>query len=123
MNNTKEFTLNFAVEAGYAHENKSIDLVKVSEKLNEIANEVEEKTGLYISGMLSENKVIYKTDWGRPIGGENGLTYVSTANPAFVEDLQAWENACLEFAKQVKETFQQSTVTIIMKEVGITYLN
>lgn len=121
-NETTEFELTFAVGEGYNHENKEVNMKEVSEDLKKIAENIEKMTGLYISGVLTPAKMVYKTEWGCPVGGENGVTYTSNANPEFVTDINKWKDACVDFACEVKKHFKQSTVTVTFDPVEFLYI-
>ena len=118
-----KFVATIGVNEGYslADQNK-VDLVGFCELYKEVAKEVFEVQGQYVSATASPVQVLYHTDWGCPVGGENCVMITGICNPQFSE-IKAWKQAVLSVCKELKARLNQSTVTVEFIESEIEYLN
>lgn len=113
----------FGVNAGYFHNNDSDnDLSQVAEIVKDLAAGLMKESGIYISGSLKPVRVVYHDDWGCPKGGEQCYEFTSTANPAFVAGMVAWQGAFIALAKATRVAFKQSTVMVDFVEAECLYL-
>lgn len=85
------------------------------------ANDVEAKTGLYISCSVAESATLYKEEWGCPEGGEPSFTFFGSSNPAFTTDMSAYADAVVKVAGELLELLGQSTLSVEMTESNYTY--
>lgn len=128
MKKTKKGIVIFGIVEGYFHdnggkqENDVNEMIELTEILKNISVEIEKETTIYISGVLTPVNVLYKTEWGCPVGGEKCYKFESTCNPAFVDSQEIWESSFLQFSQKVKKTFKQSTVTVEFVDVNLQYL-
>lgn len=117
---TERFTITMGVTAGYFHnnENESEDVYDIWSKyaLEEFNN-----TGIYISAVINENKVVYNADWGCPKGGETVFTISAERNPQFVTDKEQYRQVVENIATKVGAELQQSTFTIVWSDVELNY--
>jgi len=120
MHKTIKFSAVIGVNAGYGHNNEGEqDAVSIVGKVwQDAAKEVFSADGVYISAVCEPSKTVYNTDWGCPVGGELTVAVYSTANPAFVQDIEAWKQAVIRVVKIVKTQLHQSTVAIEFCEVN-----
>lgn len=77
-----------------------------------VAKEVQEMTDVYISGCVAPAYAVYDPTWGCPAGGEAVYRFWGTANPRFVKDLAAYENAVIAVCEKLRVFYKQSTVTV-----------
>lgn len=123
MKKTLKGTFVFGVNAGYFHNNDTdVNLSEVAEVVKSLAAELMKESGIYISGSLQPTRVLYASEWGCPEGGEQCYEFTSTANPAFVADMAAWQDAFVALAKATKVAFRQATVMVDFIEAQCLYL-
>lgn len=116
---TMKFTATVGVVEGYHHKNEGTNnaLKVVSNLWQEIAKNVLDGCGVYVSAILSTSVTVYHTDWGCPVGGEETVTLVGEANPAFTVDMTAWKEAVIAIVKELKVALKQSTIVVTFSEV------
>lgn len=123
MKRTLKGSFVLGVTAGYFHNNDGDNnLSEVAEAVKSLAAELMEESGIYISGSLKPVRVVYHDDWGCPRGGEQCYEFIATANPTFVADMAAWQDAFVALAKAIKARFQQSTIMVDFVEAQCLYL-
>lgn len=123
---TLKFEAVVGIVAGYSGEAMLAEADKVSTYAmgtvwQNVAIDVMENTGIYVSATINESKAVYATAWGCPVGGEPTYTISGSLNPRFGE-ASAWKEAVLTVIRRVKEIFNQSTVTVEFWEVDQEYL-
>ena len=115
---TEEFELVMGVNAGYFHSNEtSLNFESIYQ---EIAKDVFINSGIYISATIDKSKVIYSTDWGCPVGGEDIYIIKGTCNPAFAE-LEKYKKTVRVIAESLAERLSQSTFTLTWSKVDLNY--
>lgn len=120
---TKKMVAVIGTYPGYGHNNMS-----TGRKINfcslymEIASEVFAECGIYVTAVCSETRTLYNTAWGCPKDGEVTYKVEATANPSFVQDMDAWKQACIQLIKMLKEKLKQSTVTVEFFDVELIYI-
>lgn len=115
---TEEFELVIGVNAGYFHNNENS--LNFESLYQEIAKEVFQKEGIYISATIDKSKIIYSTDWGCPEGGEDIYRIKGTCNPAFAE-LDKYKKTVRVIAETLAERLSQSTFTLTWSKVNLNY--
>ncbi|MBO5178748.1 MAG: hypothetical protein J6B87_00150 [Clostridia bacterium] len=123
---TIKFEAVVGIVAGYAGEAMLAEAAKIDPNAmgkawQDAAQDVMEKTGVYVSATINTSKALYATAWGCPVGGEPTYTISGSLNPRFGE-ASAWKEAVLAVIRRVKEVFNQSTVTVEFWEVDQEYL-
>lgn len=117
----KKMVANIGINPGYGHDNKGED--KDFNKIYlQIAGEVFASCGIYISAVSKETRTLYNKEWGCPEDGEVTFEITSTANPEFVADIKAWQDACLKVITLLKDALGQSTVTVEFFDVELLYI-
>lgn len=115
--------ITFGITEGYNHNNEQHTSIEtVCEALKVLSGKVMNETNVYVSGVVKEASVYYKTEWGCPEGGEKVFELSATHNPAFVEKAE-WKEAVVKLAKEIKKEFKQSTLTIDFIESEMIYLD
>ena len=105
------------INAGYGHDNDSnATLSEIAELQKKKALQVEDETGIYVSGVISNSKCCYKAEWGCPEGGEDTFTLSADCNPAYSslpaeEYINKWQVAFLRLVELLMEELEQSAVT------------
>jgi hypothetical protein len=89
------------INAGYGHKNESdVNLAAFGETYKAIADATMESTSVYVGTSISPCKVVYKTEWGCPVGGENAVRVAADCNPSYSDAepsayIQTWKNTFL----------------------------
>lgn len=123
LKKTKGFRIVTGITPGYFHQNgESKNAEQISELWKEIALNVMNNTGLYISGVIQSSKTVYNTEWGCPEGGEDTFTITGQANPEFTSDLDKWLEAVAMCAQKLKHKLKQTTLTMEIFDEQLAYL-
>lgn len=86
------------------------------------------KTGIYVSAIISEAKVVYRVDSGSPVGGEHAVDVRADGNPVYSDELseseyfKVWKDTFLTIVEEVAEKLNQTTVTIKFSDGELVYL-
>jgi len=116
------FRISFGTVSGYGVENApDTSLSVVAEDIKKLAD-YNGTNPVKISGILSETRTVYATEWGCPIGGEKTFEFRGCQNPEFCEDVEAYKKAVRELARKIKKFYKQSTVTVEFCLVELDYL-
>ncbi len=102
------------------------DQVPVSEdeaalRYGKVARKVFERTGVYLSAVITMSRVVYHEDWGCPPTGEYSFTLSGSYNPAFA-DLDDYLSALRELAECLKEEWKQTTLLLEITPASVIYL-
>ena len=110
------------VTKGYFHANENnLDMNTICETIKEVSNKLEAQTGVYVSGVVSDTRVTYKTEWGCPVGEERVFKFEATQNPEFSKE-KDWKISVVEFATALKEEYKQKTLTLEFVESDMMYI-
>ena len=108
--------------SGYELEGKQgASLSDFVEVLKAYAAEVQDETGIYVSGSVVPTSVYYRTEWGCPEGGENAFLVQGDLNPEFGEE-GPWKESVIRLFEKLKKHYQQSTLTVTFSVVDHCYL-
>jgi hypothetical protein len=116
------------INAGYGHANEAgVDLVKFGELVKSIADKTMDSTGIYVGGVVNPVKVLYKTDWGCPEGGEDSIRLEADCNPTYDsrpadEYVAAWKEAFIANIQALMEELDQTTVTVAYSDGEVVYI-
>jgi hypothetical protein len=118
------------VNAGYGHTNEAgVDLVKFGELYKDVADEAMGDAGIYVGAVAVPCKVIYKTEWGCPEGGEDAVRLEADCNPAYSESelppaeyVAAWKETFLDVVEDLMLELDQTTVTVAFSDGQVVYL-
>lgn len=102
------------------------DQVPVSEdeaalRYGKVALKVFERTGIYLSAVITMSRVVYHEDWGCPRTGEYSFTLSGSCNPAFA-DLDDYLSALRDLAECLKEEWKQTTLLLELTPASVIYL-
>lgn len=118
---TIKWSMAIGTNEGYNSENplyKSLDeVVKI---ISKIADDVMNETDIYISTVVNDSRVIYKTEWGCPIDGEKTISISGICNDKFANVNDYLESLKL-FTKKLKEELKQSTVSLEIVPATLMY--
>lgn len=116
---TDKFEVVLGVNEGYFHNNENnVDIFSLWSKY---ADEIEQKYGIYISALIKEIKVIYKSIWGCPKGGEIVYKISGERNNEFIKDNVKYKYAVEDLVELLAKELKQSTFTIVWSEVELNY--
>ena len=119
---TTKFTLTIGVNKGYNNNSDEINLTAVNELWLEKAAEVANSTGIYISGISSLGRALYRHEWGCPEGGEPVVIITGSLNGEFCKNAEAWKQAVRKVSLGLKEDLKQTTATLELSSVDMEYL-
>lgn len=96
----------------------------ISYSLIDYVNEIEKRTGIYISIETNITRVHYKNEWGCPneVTGERCVCIQALRNPKFMNNSVIWKNACIELMKLIKDEWKQSTISVQFFNTDMFYL-
>ncbi len=133
---TKKIEASIGIIPGYFHNNEDEmsnwreyfnDIVEeptemqyFTKILDETCKDVANRTGVYPSFIISQDKCVYCRDFGCPEDGELVFTISSVCNLVFNE-LYWWEYSVDLVIKSLKSKFQQSTVSVITTNCELEY--
>ncbi|WP_409290226.1 hypothetical protein [Peribacillus sp. SCS-37] len=110
------------VNEGHGKNEKGHVLARAASVWQELAGGYYKETGIYVSAVAHRSKTIYHTDWGCPEGGEDTVTFTASANYEFIKDINAWKEAVTAISRQLKDRFEQESVTIEFEDISLIYL-
>lgn len=121
---TNEFKLNVGVNPGYHHDNEVLNAVKiVSELWQKHAEELYQVKQVFIAGMVSLAKTVYRQECGCPLGGEDTVVICGLRNVEFCANEQLWKDCVTEVSIRVAKELQQTTAYLTFTIVGFICLN
>ena len=113
--------ISLGVNSGYELENQQLKPVEeIVGRYQKIADLVNEKTGVYISAVITPSRTIYKGEWGCPVGGEYTYTLSGSCNPAF-SDVEKFKEALLLLVRELRHEFDQSTLLLEIVPAEVYY--
>lgn len=116
------------LNAGYFHKNQSEATPADFGRLyQQTADEVFEKSGIYVGSLISGASVLYKEDWGCPAGGEDAIRIEADCNPTYASGdpavyIDSWKKALVRIIEVLMERLSQTTVTLTFIESEMLYL-
>lgn len=120
---TISFKLIIGVNEGYNNNSDEINLTAVNELWLEKAAAVANSTGIYISGISSLGRALYRHEWGCPEGGEPVVIFTGSLNGEFCKNAEAWKQAVREISLGLKEDLKQTTATLeFSSSIDMEYL-
>jgi hypothetical protein len=129
MINSLKAVLIIGVSARYNHSNDDVDMIAIGELYKKIADKAMRETGIYVSASVTPCKVLYKTKWGCPKGGENSVRFEADCNPiysdtsiSFSEYIDAWQVSVMYIVKELMIALDQNTVTMSFLENEVIYI-
>ena len=116
---TQEFEVIIGVNEGYFHDNESN--INISKLYQEIAEKIFKETKIYVSAVITENRVIYSAVWGCPADGEVVYSIRGTRNPQFVDSFEKYKEATEKIAKILASELNQTTFTLTWRDAELNY--
>lgn len=80
------------------------------------------ETGVYVSAIANAGHALYHQEWGCPNYGERVITFNCSANPAFIKNMDLYEEGVMYITKMLKADYQQHTITITKIPASVCYL-
>lgn len=119
--NVIRWSMSLGVNAGYdLTDQKKMKIEDICAIYQDVAKEVFEDTGVYISAVCNDARIVYHIEWGCPKGGEFAYTFTGSCNPFFSEK-EKYTQALQMVAKLMKEKLHQSTVLLEIVPAHIEY--
>ena len=100
---------------------EDVPLEYITELYQNIAAQVYEQTGIYISAVITSSQTVYHSEWGCPAVGEFTYTFSGSCNPEFA-DPEKFKNALLIMAEKLKDALKQKTLLIEIIPAHLIYL-
>lgn len=123
--NTEQFTATIGINEGYSHNNE-LSLEKAVEAFinvwREAALNIEKELGIFVTVRLNTGRVVYQTEKGCPINGEDVLILQGTRNPYYNTDPNKWRHAVISAVEKIKSKFGQVTIQVIFQPIELTYM-
>lgn len=116
-------TATIGTTSGYYH-NSGYAYDKFHKALQEYLEskyETSDNNNKYISFVVIPSQTFYAKKYGCPNEGEHTCTLQAVANPVYVTDIEIWRDECMKYIWGIKETFKQTTVTVIFSECDVYY--
>ncbi len=85
------------------------------------AEEVYGETGIYLSAVMKETRVLYRGEWGCPADGEPCYELRGTRNPQFAEK-EPYEAALMKLVLQLKERLGQRAIYLELQPTRMWYI-
>ena len=129
VKNTVSAATVISVTPGYFHENESaVNLAAFGDLYQKLADNIFDKTNMYCGAIILSCKTLYRTQWGCPHGGENGIYITSDCNPLYDKDrpavdyITAWKETFTAIIEALMIELGQTTVTIKFSDGELVYL-
>lgn len=126
MKRTQEKTIQFAavigVNEGYFHNNDKDANVDFNALYQQMAVDMYDELGVYISASISEKKVVYHKDCGCPVGGETVYSIIGTCNPEFC-GTAGYKQAAMILLEKIAHKLNQTTFTVVWQDVELNYIS
>ena len=117
------------VTPGYFNAGENdINLDEFGRLYQEIADVIFTQTNTYCGAVIVPCRILYRTEWGCPPGGENGIHIVSDFNPVYdkqrsvAEFTVAWKESFLRIIETLMLKLEQKTVTVTFSDGALFYL-
>jgi hypothetical protein len=118
---TVSFTATCGVNAGYNESNSNAKQGVAQVAWQQAAEEVYASSGVYVSAIITEAKVIYSKNWGCPVGGEAIIIIQGELNPEFATE-KKYKEGVIQTLQKLKEELGQTTAQVVFHEVEMEYL-
>lgn len=118
---TIRWTCTAGVNSGYDLQmQEQLPMERITAMYQDIAAEVYEATGVYISAVIVPSRIAYHSEWGCPAEGEIAYTFSGSCNIEFstVED---YKNALMILAEKLKEALHQTTLLLEIVPAHLEY--
>ena len=126
MKRTQEKTIQFevviGVNEGYFHNNDNSSIEDFNTLYQQMAADMYDELGVYISASISEKKVIYHKDLGCPVGGETVYSIIGTCNPEFCET-ETYKQVAMILLEKIARKLNQITFTVVWQDVELNYIS
>ncbi|MCQ2979330.1 MAG: hypothetical protein MJ245_06010 [Clostridia bacterium] len=122
MQSTHYF-LTFGVNEGFSVNNTEANKLEVGETIKNFIQQIEEETGVYVSGVLIKNQALYKDEWKCPYGGEVTFTYMGDRNNNFCHDDEKYRKCVIKLAQMIKEEYKQEEIIVSFTNSNLVYID
>lgn len=120
--NSFKWSCTLGTTGGYDLENQvPVSEDEVALRYGRLARAVYEKTGTYVSAVITKSRTVYHEDWGCPGTGEYSFTLSGNCNPAFSEP-EKYLSALKELMTRLKEEWKQATLLMEIVPASVIYL-
>ena len=130
IKNTISAAAEISVTPGYFHDNESgINLETFGMLYQDIADRIFNESNMYCGAIISPCKILYRTQWGCPPGGENGIYITADCNPSYDKDqpaeeyVAAWRETFITILEALMDELGQTTVTVKFSDGKLVYLS
>ena len=99
-------------------ENKYDDIEKFNSLYYQIAQEVYDKSGVFVTALTFKSRVLYP---GAPEGGERVYVVQGSRNEKFTPDKEKYKNAAVKLARILASELEQETFSISWTDIKYSY--
>lgn len=99
-------------------ENKYDDIEKFNSLYYQIAQEVYDKSGVFVTALTFKSRVLYP---GAPEGGERVYVVQGSRNEKFTPDKEKYKNAVVKLARILASELEQETFSISWTDIKYSY--
>ena len=122
---TDRFSLTLGVTPGYFHQNANASdslAASLAAVWQEVMEQVAAETDIYVPAIVTSSLAVYSQQHGYPEGGEQVVHFSGTRNPEYCKESDAWKDAVVAIATEMKTRLKQVTSQIDFDEVEMVYL-
>lgn len=118
---SSEVSFVLGVYSGYAHNNTKIDgsqytFDQVANICLEHISDHADEFGGFVSFIIEPCKTLYPYKGGCPAVGEDCYKFTANYNPDYGMEKNKFQNACILYADSLRKLFNQSTITVTIKD-------
>ena len=119
--NTIRWTCTAGVNSGYdLQQQENLPIERITAMFQEIAAQVYETTGVYISAVIVPSRIVYHSEWGCPAEGEIAYTFSGSCNREF-STVENYRNALMILTEKLKEALHQTTLLLEIVPAQLEY--
>ena len=113
------FNATFGIYLGYVNVQSTSEaaLDLISTVWQEAAQKEANRSGIFISAVLVEGRVIYASEKGCPETGEFIVQATGVQNPKFYKYESGWKDSVKQVVRDVKAALKQTRVTLFFQAV------
>lgn len=119
--NTFRWSVTVGINSGYQLENQEdIGLDAFVSEFQCITERIQEKTGIYITGVVVPSRTVYSQKFGCPKNGEYSYTISGSCNPKFASP-SPYMDALRLTVTELKKKFAQATILLEIVPAHLEY--
>ncbi len=118
---TVKWSCTVGINSGYElNDQKNMPVDEIAGIYLEIAEEIRQETGVYISAVISESRLLYSPEWGCPKEGEYSYTLSGSCNLNFSKP-EPYLEALEKVMQKLKKRLKQKTLLVEIYPAKLNY--